>query len=199
MLSETTPRFRWSTGKDAARNDRDRAAYHYRSRSAACQDSPERPMSAKDLKIIGWREWISLPDLRIDRIKAKIDTGARTSALHAFDIEPFAKNGTDWVRFRVHPQQRDTIETIAAEAQLLDRRQVRNSGGDAELRYVISTTVELPTQRWTVELTLTNRDAMGFRMLLGREAVRGRFWVDPGQSFLLGAAPPAPLESDTEQ
>ncbi|MGC9505795.1 ATP-dependent zinc protease family protein [Baaleninema sp.] len=134
---------------------------------------------------MGWREWVALPDLDIRAIKAKIDTGARSSALHAFDIEPFTENGKPKVRFKVHPIQRDTISTAIAEAEVLDRREVRNSGGKAELRYVVLTSVELAEQRWDIELTLTNRDVMGFRMLLGRQAVRGRFLIDPGKSYLL--------------
>ncbi|PPT08162.1 putative protein sometimes fused to ribosomal protein S6 glutaminyl transferase [Geitlerinema sp. FC II] len=134
---------------------------------------------------MGWREWVALPEFGIPAIKAKIDTGARSSALHAFDIEPFTENGTQKVRFQVHPIQRDTKSTAIACAEVLDRREVRNSGGKAELRYVVLTSVELAGRRWEIELTLTNRDVMGFRMLLGRQAVRGRFLVDPGQSYLL--------------
>lgn len=139
----------------------------------------------QQLSAIGWREWLSLPELGIEKIKAKIDTGARSSAIHAFDIETFCINGKDRVRFKVHPYQRDSIRTVTADAELLDERQVRNSGGHAEVRLVILTPVELQGYRWPIELTLTNRDVMGFRMLLGRQAVRQRFLVDPGKSFLL--------------
>lgn len=138
-------------------------------------------------KVLGWREWVALPDLGIAAIKAKIDTGARSSALHAFDVETFSLDGRQKIRFKVHPQQRDTTQTVAAEADLLERREVRNSGGHTELRYAILTSLEIGRGRWAIELTLTNRDAMGFRMLLGRQAVRGRFFVDPGRSFLLGS------------
>lgn len=138
-------------------------------------------------KVLGWREWVALPDLGIAAIKAKIDTGARSSALHAFDVETFSLNGQDKIRFKVHPQQRDTTQTAIAEADLLERREVRNSGGHAELRYAILTSLEIGGVRWSIELTLTNRDAMGFRMLLGRQALRGRFFVDPGRSFLFGS------------
>ena len=120
--------------------------------------------------IIGWREWLALPDLGVKAIKAKIDTGARSSAIHAFDIERFSRGEQDFVRFQMHPMQRETKHTIAAEAQLLDQRQIRNSGGHAELRLAILTHVELKDHRWPIELTLTNRDVMGFRMLLGRAA-----------------------------
>jgi hypothetical protein len=138
-------------------------------------------------KVLGWREWVALPDLGIAAIKAKIDTGARSSALHAFDIETFSLDGQEKIRFKVHPQQRDTTQTTISEADILDRREVRNSGGHVELRYAILTSVEIEGVRWSIELTLTNRDAMGFRMLLGRQALRGHFFIDPGRSFLLGS------------
>ena len=140
--------------------------------------------SKSPLRAMGWREWVALPDLGIARIKAKIDTGARSSALHAFDIEHFQQEGKAAIRFKVHPQQRDDSIVVTAEAELLDNRQVRSSSGQVEWRPVIQTTVELGGQRWGVELTLTRRDAMGFRMLLGRQAVRDRFVIDPGKSFL---------------
>ncbi len=136
------------------------------------------------LPAIGWREWLSLPDLGIAEVKVKIDTGARSSALHAFDIEPFRRNGKRMVRFQVHPYQRDANKTVLSEAEVIDERSVRNSGGKEELRPVIFTSIELRGERWPIELTLTNRDLMRFRMLLGREAVRGRFLVDAGRSYL---------------
>jgi hypothetical protein len=146
-------------------------------------------MKQKQLPVIGWREWLDLPDLGIDAIKAKIDTGARSSALHAFHIQSFEQNGKEMLRFQVHPYQRDSQQTVTAEVELLEWRHVKNSGGHAELRPVIETIVELGTQRWSIELTLTNRDVMGFRMLLGREALRRRFLVNPGRSYLLSHAP----------
>lgn len=136
------------------------------------------------LSVIGWRERVSLPALGISEIKAKIDTGARSSALHAFHVEPFDRDGKKMVRFQVHPYQRDTHKTVTAEAELLEHRQVRSSGGHAQVRPVIQTLVELGGKQWAIELTLTNRDVMGFRMLLGRQAVRQRFLVDAGKSFL---------------
>lgn len=139
--------------------------------------------SKKQIPAIGWREWVSLPVLGIDRIKAKIDTGARSSALHAFDIERFERNGTPWIRFRVHPEQHGG-PTVVTEAEVIDERHVRNPGGRTELRPVIRTRVELLGKRWSIELTLTPRWGMGFRMLLGRRAVRRRFLVNPGRSFL---------------
>lgn len=144
-------------------------------------------MTDRRIQILGWREWVALPDLGIAAIKAKIDTGARSSALHAFAVETFSQGGKEKIRFKIHPQQRDTTQTTIAEADLLDRRQVRNSGGRAELRYTILTPVKIGEMRWSIELTLTDRDAMGFRMLLGRQAIRGRFCVDPGRSFLFGS------------
>ncbi|MEO0456793.1 MAG: ATP-dependent zinc protease [Cyanobacteria bacterium P01_A01_bin.114] len=140
--------------------------------------------SQHSLPIIGWREWLTLPDLEISGLKAKVDTGARSSALHAFDIELFQRQGVDFVRFKVHPAQRSDAEIVSAEAKLLDIRAVRNSGGQARRRPVIQTTVALGGQQWPIELTLTNRDEMGFRMLLGRQAVRQRFLIDAGKSYL---------------
>ncbi|MGF1480140.1 MAG: ATP-dependent zinc protease [Cyanophyceae cyanobacterium] len=145
--------------------------------------------SPKSLAVIGWRETVALPALGIAEIKAKIDTGARSSALHAFNIEPFQHDSQEMVRFQVHPQQRNSQQTVTAAAPLLEYRQVKNSGGQAQLRPVIQTIVGLGEQQWTIELTLTNRDAMGFRMLLGRQAVRRRFLVDAGSSFLHRPSP----------
>jgi hypothetical protein len=153
----------------------------------------------EQLPIIGWREQLALPDLGIAEIKAKIDTGARSSALHAFDVETFDRNGKVMVRFKVHPYQRDTCRTVIAEAELLDRRQVRNSGGQAEVRPVIKTTVELNGDRWPIELSLTNRDVMGFRMLLGRQAVRKRFLVDASRSFLCSSTGNRKLKDKNEK
>ena len=136
------------------------------------------------LPVVGWRERVSLPDLGITSVKAKIDTGARSSALHAFDIEYFKQNDIDYVRFKVHPSQRDKDTIVPAEAVLLDIRPVRNSGGQSEARPVIETTVTLNQQSWPIELTLTNRDVMGFRMLLGRQALRQKFLVDSGKSYV---------------
>lgn len=149
------------------------------------------------LPVIGWREWLALPDLGIPEVKAKIDTGARSSALHAFGIETFYTEGKRYVRFRVHPYQKDSNKIVTAKAEVLDEREVRNSGGHTELRLTILTTVELQGTRWPIELTLTNRDAMGFRMLLGRQGVSDRFLVDPGKSFLL--SPKEGLQGKTQE
>ncbi|MEM8780748.1 MAG: RimK/LysX family protein [Cyanobacteria bacterium P01_G01_bin.49] len=137
------------------------------------------------LSIIGWRELLDLPQLGIVDIKAKIDTGARTSALHAFHVKELKKDGKKMIHFQVHPYQKDKHNIVTAEAELLEWRNVKDSGGHQQYRPVILTPVELGGQPWNIELTLTNRDVMGFRMLLGREAVRQRFLVDPGGSFLL--------------
>ena len=141
---------------------------------------------SSNLPTIGWREWVGIPQLDIRRIKVKVDTGARTSALHASHIREFEKNGEQWVRFRVHPVQRETSTTVESEAKVLEYRPVRSSNGKIENRPVIVTEVVLLGTSWPVELTLTGRDEMGFRMLLGREAMRQRFLVDPGKSFYGG-------------
>lgn len=134
--------------------------------------------------LLGWREWVALPDLGIDRVKAKVDTGARTSALHTFKVEPFQHDGVSRVRFWVHPLQRSDSLEVCCEADVLDRRTVRDSGGHEEERFVIRTRVRVSGECWPVEVTLTDRDSMGFRMLLGRTAIRARYLVDPGRSYL---------------
>lgn len=135
---------------------------------------------------LGWREWVSLPNLGIQSIKAKVDTGARTSCLHAFSLETFDKNGKDWVRFGMHPVQNNIDKEIYCEAEIIDQRMVTDSGGHKEKRIVISTELVLPTHSWPIEITLTNRDNMNFRMLLGRTAMKRKVIVKPGRSYLLG-------------
>lgn len=136
--------------------------------------------------VIGWREWVALPDLGVEYIKVKVDTGARTSSLHAFDLEEETRGGIAVVRFMIHPEQRRAHPEIPVELPLVARRKVRDSGGRSELRPVVETEVSLHGRRWPIELTLTRRDAMGFRMLLGRQAIRNRFLVDPGRSYCAG-------------
>ncbi len=143
-------------------------------------------MIKRSLVLLGWREWVALPELGLDRIKAKVDTGARSSTLHALSIERFRHRGTDRVRFRVHPLQRSRAEQVMCEARLTDRRQVTDSGGHAELRYVIETTVLVGAQHRIIEVTLTDRNAMRFRMLLGRTALAGTYAVDARRSYLAG-------------
>lgn len=140
----------------------------------------------KNLPIIGWREWVALPDLGIKTIKVKVDSGARSSSLHAFDLKIFNRDGVQWVRFKVQPVQRSNNKTVVVEAIVLEFRSVRSSSGIAKRRPVIITNIELLGERWPVELTLASRDEMGFRMLLGREAFRGRFFVDVGKSYYGG-------------
>ncbi len=146
----------------------------------------------KPRPLIGWREWVALPSLGIRAIKVKVDTGARSSALHAFDIEIFVEGEQEMVRFKVHPFQKDSQTTVEGVAPLIDRRIVRSSAGEASVRPVILTEIELAGQRWPIELTLTRRDTMGFRMLLGRQAVRRRFQIEPARSFLASNNPGAP-------
>ena len=133
--------------------------------------------------IIGWREWLRLPELDIRAIKAKIDTGARSSSIHAYDIEPYHDGGTRRVRFKVHPLQRNETFEVACDAVVADVRAIRSSNGQSDDRFVIQTPVHWHGQTWTIDLTLAPRFEMGFRMLLGREAVRGRYLVDSGQSY----------------
>lgn len=144
--------------------------------------------SKSQLITVGWREWVFLPELGLPVIKAKVDTGARTSCLHAFSVENFERNGKEWVRFGIHPNQDDTETEVFCETEIIDKRIVTDSGGHKEERYVISTDIQLAGQRWPIEVTLTNRDTMLFRMLLGRTAMGNKVVVHPSKSFLLGEA-----------
>lgn len=146
-----------------------------------------KPGAPKPALHIGWREWVALPQLGVKAVKAKIDTGARTSSIHAWKIQPFQRGGQIWLRFELHPEQRSMRGAVMCEAPVVDRRQVRSSGGHVTTRYVIKTTLELGTGSWPIELTLTNRDQMGFRMLLGRTALKGGVLIDPARSFLASA------------
>lgn len=133
--------------------------------------------------IVGWREWVSLPGVGVPWVKAKIDTGARTSALHAFDLQEFAQDGHDWVRFWVHPWQKRDDEAVEVVRRVLDRREVRSSSGHAEERVVVPMTVRLAGRTVRAEVTLANRDQMGFRMLVGREVLEQGFLVDASRSY----------------
>ncbi len=141
---------------------------------------------SKQLQLAGWREWLSLPQLGIRHIKAKIDTGARTSALHAFCVECYEEQGKRMVRFGIHPLQKNSSFEQWCNAEIVDEREVSDSGGHREMRYVIRTPVHLGSQSWPIEITLTNRDSMKFRMLLGRSALAGHFLVDPKSSYNMG-------------
>jgi hypothetical protein len=142
-------------------------------------------MSPTMTDILGWREWVSLPAFGIERIKAKVDTGARTSCLHAFDVQLDETADQKLVRFRIHPEQRNLDYAVDCVAPLVDEREVRDSGGHCESRYVIETDIVIGPATHRVEFTLTNRDSMGFRMLIGRTAMKDRYLVDPGKSFLV--------------
>lgn len=139
----------------------------------------------KEKLLVGWRETLSLPSLGIEKINAKVDTGARTSCLHAFKVESFKKNSETWARFWIHPDQRNTEIEVVCEARVIDERVVRDSGGHEETRYVIESEISLGGESWMIEITLTNRENMAFRMLLGRTAMHNRIIVDPVKSFLV--------------
>lgn len=140
----------------------------------------------EDVLTLGWREWLVLPDLGLHAIKAKMDTGARTSALHAFNIEHYISDGIEMVRFLVHPIQKNQDFYVECTAPIKDRRHVTDSGGHREMRYVIETDVVIASHRYPIELTLTDRDTMRFRMLLGRSAMKNLIIVDPSVSFING-------------
>lgn len=147
--------------------------------------SKKRKRRVNDVPVIGWREWLTLPDLEVDAIKAKIDTGARTSAIHAFRIRPFTERGVPWVSFVLRPRQRFRTPEIECRAPVLEERKIRSSNGQQDRRYVIETEAQLGSVSWTIEVSLADRDELGFRMLLGREAIRGRFLVDTERSYLI--------------
>jgi hypothetical protein len=136
--------------------------------------------------IAGWREWVALPDCGVPWVKAKLDTGARSSAIHAFDIAEFEKDGETWVRYSIHPWQGSGEDATTVESKVHDRRVVRSSSGHSAERYVVQMDLSLVGRIVTAEMTLSSRDQMGFRMLVGREALRQGFVVDPSRSYLGG-------------
>ena len=142
---------------------------------------------ADRLQVLGWREWVELPDLKLGPIKAKVDTGARTSCLLAFELDPFERDGESWIRFKVHPVQKDNSVVVQCEAPVFDQRPVTDSGGHTEQRYVIRTRLEIGAWQQAVEMTLTGRDTMRFRMLIGRTTMKaGGFVVNPAISYQAG-------------
>lgn len=142
--------------------------------------------SSTELLILGWREWVGLPGLGIGEIKAKVDTGARTSALHAFELRPFTEKGRHRVEFKVHPRQHDWGTVLVCTADLVGERTVTDSGGHKERRWVINTPLTIGRHSWPIEITLTARYDMKFRMLIGRSALQGRAQVEPSGSYLVG-------------
>jgi hypothetical protein len=145
--------------------------------------------SSRPVVNAGWREWVGLPDLGVEHIKAKLDTGARSSALHAFDLEEFERDGVAWLRFSIHPWQGSAEDARTVELPVHDRRVVRSSNGQVQKRYVVRMSMRLLDQTFEADVSLTRRDAMGFRLLIGREALRKRFVVDSGSSYLGGRPP----------
>lgn len=143
-------------------------------------------MNLENKIIVGREEWCSFPEINIPAVKCRVDSGAKTSSLHAINITPFKKNGIPWIKFDVHPLQYDGKTTITCETPVYDKRKVKSSSGSSELRYVIKTTLSIADKTWDVEVTLTNRDNMGYRMLLGRQAMTGKMLVDPQSHCLLG-------------
>jgi len=151
-------------------------------------------MNNKPRIIVGSEEWFSFSDLGIPAIKARIDSGAKTSSMHAFNIQPFRRSGVAWVSFEVHPLQNNRRVTIRCECPVVDRRSVKSSSGLSEKRYVVKAPIKAGEETWDIELTLANRDSMGYRMLLGREAMHGRMLVDPAESFCLGNVTPEKVD-----
>lgn len=145
--------------------------------------------------IVGSEEWCAFPDLGVPAVKARVDSGAKTSSIHAFNIQKFRRNGAIWVSFEVHPIQNNRRTVIRCEKPLLDKRGVKSSSGIAETRYVVGARLQIGGEAWDIELTLANRDSMGYRMLLGREAMNGRMIIDPSLSFCLGEMSGAELDA----
>lgn len=152
----------------------------------------EKRMTDNDLLIVGWREWVRLPELELPPIKVKVDTGARTSCLHAFAIRPFTENGKQRVEFQIHPKQLNTELVATCTADVLDKRTVTDSGGHKEDRWVIQTPLSIGEHQWPIEITLSSRDDMRFRMLLGRNAIKRFALVDSSRSYVIGKRPKKP-------
>lgn len=144
-----------------------------------------------DKQAVGWREWVEFPDLDLGKIKAKIDTGARSSSIHAFDIEAYQRGGEHWVNFKVHPQQHSDEEVVSCSAPVKDYRSITDSGGHKTMRYIIETTLSIGPDRFLAELSLFDRSDMLFRLLVGRTALKGRYLVDPARSYCLSTPPVA--------
>lgn len=150
----------------------------------------DRPSgSTHSYTLAGWREWVSLPQNDVEWVKAKLDTGARSSAIHAFDLERFSNAGDDWARFRIYPWQKSDADSVLVELPIVDIRTVRSSNGQSEDRYVVDMDVRLHDHTLTAEMTLSRRDELGFRMLIGREFLRKGFVVDSSRSYLGGRPP----------
>lgn len=153
---------------------------------------PEEQIETISLKTLGWREWVQLPNLLDVPIKAKADTGSKTSSLHAFAIEPYTKEGNPWVKFLLHPNQSDNDLEVECHAAVSDRSEVSDSDGQKDERCVIETTILLGKEVLIIELTLIDRDSTSFRLLLGRNLLRGAYVVDSGSSFLMGGTTKVP-------
>ncbi len=147
---------------------------------------PTDPPPAPDKVVVGWREWVALPQADVPWVKAKVDTGARSSSIHAFDLEAYRRDGAEHVRFSIHPWQRSDDDHVELSLPVLDRREVRSSNGQVEQRYAVAMEVTLAGRTITTVMTLSNRDEMGFRMLIGREALERGFLVDASRSYVGG-------------
>jgi hypothetical protein len=148
--------------------------------------SPTRKSRESSPRSIGWRERVSFPDFDVIGVKAKVDSGAQTSSIHAFRPKFSQKDDEEWVSFEIHPRRRSRKNAVRVRAKVKTRRRIRSSNGKSEIRPVIETTMILGGETFVTELTLANRHLMAYRMILGRSALRGRFTIDPGKSYLFG-------------
>ena len=156
------------------------------SRAPAKKKTAKKSAKKQPRTVIGWCEWAAFPDLGVENINAKIDTGAKTSAIHAYRIKEVEIDGEPHAEFYLHPEQRRKKPEIFCRTPIIDRRLIRSSNGQEEERFVTQTRLRLGDHLWKIDLTLTNRDAMGFRLLIGRDALSRKFMIDPGASYLLG-------------